>query len=56
MKAFFEEPAVEVTLFAVEDTVTASGMRGLGMSSGFDEVEPNRFGGMDLSLIPPCLS
>ena len=56
MKLFFENPEIEVITFAVEDVITASGMRnGFGMNSGFDEAEPNEIGEELPNLMPPCL-
>ena len=59
MKILFEEPNIEVIRFFVEDVITISGMRAVGMYPGFDEVEPDRHDYMceeipDLALIPPC--
>jgi len=54
MKHSFEEPSMEIIRFAVEDTITVSGVRGGGAISGFDEVEPNR--PPIPTLFPPCIA
>lgn len=58
MKRFFEDPRMEVIAFAVEDTITVSGLRGgIGMNPGFDEIEPdaNQYIIHTPPIMPPCL-
>ena len=55
MKNCFVEPNIEIAVFAMEDEITASGMRGMGMNPGFDESEPNMVPTTIPALLPPCL-
>ena len=59
MKICFEEPNIEVIRFFVENVITISGMRAVGMNPGFDEVEPDMHDYMseeipDIPMFPPC--